>query len=425
MSVVLIGLSHHTAPLDVRERYALPTEGWTSIDEKLLRLPSVQEVALISTCNRTEVAAVSDRADQALVELGGFLRRERGDAADTRFFYELQERAAVEHLFSVCASLDSMVVGEAQILGQVKRAYRAAVEAGACGPVLNRLFQGAFRAAKRVRSETGLGAGSISMARIGVQLARELFETFEDKRVLLVGAGEMAESALLGLREAGARELMVLNRTEEAARRLAARVGADAGPLERLGRELARAHVALVSVTADRPVIGAELLRDSLRGRQGEPLLLVDLALPRNVEPAANALDDVYLYDLDDLDHVAARGRDERRQALAPGRMIVSAECVRFERWEAGLEAVPVIQKLLAKADAIAEDELRRTLAQLPEASPELESRLRRMTEATLAKLLHGPLRELRREAEAKAAPYYTDALRTIFGLDEEGDDQG
>jgi glutamyl-tRNA reductase len=422
MSVVLIGLSHHTAPLDVREHYAVPTDRWVALDEKLARLPDVSEAALISTCNRTEVVATSESPDRALLELGGFLRRELGDPEHARFFYELRERAALEHLFVVCASLDSMVVGENQILGQVKRAYGAAVEAGACGPVLNRLFQGAFHAAKRVRTETGIGAGSVSVARVGVQLARELFESFADKRVLLVGAGEMAESALLGFREAGASEIVVLNRTEEAARRLAARVGAQAAPLDALVPELSRAHVALTSVAMERPLIDAALLRETLAGRHGNPLLLVDLALPRNVDPEVDALDDVYLYNLDDLDQVAERGREERRQATLPARELVRAECERFERWEAGLEVVPVIQRLLQLAQSVADEELRRTLAQLPERSPELEARLRRMSEAMFAKLLHGPLRALRREAEQKAAPYYADALRTIFGLDDEGD---
>ncbi len=417
MTLVLVGLNHRTAPVEVRERYAVSEERWRSIGEKLVQHPDIEEAAIIATCNRTELLAVARRPDQALEWLRAFLDHEIGDAsAHPDQLYERRESEAVAHVFRVATSLDSMVLGEAQILGQLKAAHRAAVAARSCGPLINRLFERAFRAAKRVRTETGLGASPVSVARVGVQLAAEIFESFESKRVLLVGAGAMAESALHGLREAGVHDIVVVNRTARAAERLAARLAGRVAPLAALGAELAAADVVVTSAAVDRPLLGRADVESSLVGRQGRPLLVIDLGVPRNVDAEVNQIEDVYLYDLDGLDEIAERGRVRRLDAVGPAEALVSAEVEHYARWKAGLDAVATIRELIGRADALAQDEVRRAAVGLPDARPALE----KLAASLVAKLLHDALERLRDEAEDGRGHYFADAVRELFGLGED-----
>jgi glutamyl-tRNA reductase len=382
--VVLVGLNHRTAPVEVRERFS----------------PSPQS---------------------GLEALHRFFREEVGQGGlDSRHLYGLSEREAVLHLFRVASSLDSMVLGEAQILGQVKAAYRAAVEARSCGPVLNRLFERAFRAAKRVRTETGLGASSVSVARVGVLLARELFESFEGKQVLLLGAGEMAESALLGLQEAGVQSVVVVNRTLAAAERLARRVGGRPVQLDALDQELPGADVLLSSVQVPEPLLGRPTLERALSGRHGRPLLVIDLGLPRNVAPEASDLENLYLYDLDDLEELAERGRQRRNDAVNADESLLRQEVDRFESWCATLAVVPDIRELVTRAEALARDEVARTLARLPQNDPATEEAMQRLAQTIVHRFLHRPLVRLRDAGGSEAGAYYADALQQLFSLEEE-----
>ncbi|MCE2391521.1 MAG: glutamyl-tRNA reductase [Proteobacteria bacterium] len=414
MTLVLLGLNHRTAPVEVRERYSIAPDQLEGLAEKFAAHPEVAEAALIATCNRTEVVVSARDLEQARLALAdGFHRRIGDGSAGGEQTFELVGEGVVRHLFRVASSLDSMVVGEAQILGQLKDAYRSAVRAHSCGPVLNRLFQRAFRAAKRVRTETGLGASPVSVARVGVQLAGQIFESFEGKRVLLLGAGEMAESALRGLRDSGARDFTVVNRTVAAARRLAERFGGRAAGLEDLEREIGSADVASCSIAVDRPVLGRELLARALAERHGLPILLVDLGVPRNVDPGVNELRNVYVYDLDDIEAQAERGRERRGAAVPQAERIVSAEVDAFERWRAALPLVPTIRELRERVQQQIEQDLAR-------ATRLDASERRRSAEAMTAKILHRPLDRLRREAEEGAGPYYAEAVRSLFGLEEE-----
>ena len=411
MNLFLVGLSYRTAPVSVRERYAVAPVHLAERDAKLVAQARLDEGALISTCNRTELLGAARAGDLALEHMHRFLREDLGDGSAAPVqIYELKGGEVVRHLFRVAGGLDSMVLGEAQILGQVKEAYRAAVEARSCGPVLGRLFQHAFRAAKRIRSETGLGASTVSVARVGVALAREIFEDFAGKRVLLVGAGEMAESALRGLREAGADQISVVNRTLGSAVELASRHGGSAHPLEELPRELARADIAITSVQVERPLLGAAELERALDHRRGHPLLLVDLGIPRNVDPSVAALENVYLYDLDDLEATAERGRQQRASAADAAREIAREEAERYLRWLAALPHVPTARELRDRLERMAKAELERS----PGGDPE------RTAQSLVAKLLHRPLERLRREADRGASLYYAQALRDLFGLDDE-----
>jgi glutamyl-tRNA reductase len=420
--LVLVGLNHRTAPVSVRERYAVAEPRWAELNRRLLESAHVHEAALMSTCNRTELIAAVE-AEKIGEQLEEFLRFEVGDgSAEASHVYRHEERDAVRHVFRVAAGLDSMVLGEPQILGQVKAGYAAAAAAGSLGPLLNRLFHRAFRAAKRVRAETGLGAASVSLARVGVQLAREIFEGFSDKRVLLIGAGEMAESAMHGFCEAGVRELAVLNRTLESAERLAARFGARPARLESLEDELRDADVALSSVGADRPILTHALVERSMAQRQGRPLLLIDLGMPRNIAAAVNSIEDAYLYDLDDLGEVAERGLEKRRAAVHPAEAILAVELERFERWCATRGAAPIIRQLVVLLRQAGRQEVARTLAKLPTGSPEVADALERMADAIVAKILHRPIAQLRSEAGKGHPPFLADAVREIFGLEEEQD---
>jgi len=421
MKLVLIGLNHRTAPVEVRERYAIPPEKLGPLNQNLVRTLEVQEGILISTCNRTELLVVSSRTDEVPDRMYDFFQHEIGNgSAEPSHFYELYEATAVLHVLRVAASLDSMVLGEAQILGQLKNGYRAAVEVRSVGPILNRLFQRAFRAAKHVRSHTGLGGFTVSVARVGVNLACQLFESLADKKVLLMGAGEMAESALVGLRESGVREVSILSRTLETARRLATRLGGVPGTLEALPGELATTDVALSSLQIERPILGPADLAAVMKTRQGRPLLIVDLGIPRNVDPSLNELDNVYLYDLDDLERAAEQGRAERRSAIGPAEQVLAQERDHFEEWRASLPLVPTIRQLIRYSHDVARAELPRSLSQLnaPDADP--EKVLERLAEGIVNKLLHRPLVNLRSESEADNGAYFADAIRQLFSLDEE-----
>jgi glutamyl-tRNA reductase len=420
VKLLLVGLSHRTAPVEVRERYAVNAPQLATLNEKLIQSRALEEAALLATCNRTELIAVGRSHEPVLAEIRSFLHQEIGDGSATNErVYELVDSEVVAHLFEVSASLDSMVVGEAQILGQVKDAYRAAVAARSCGPVLNRLFQQSFRAAKRVRSETGLAAAPISVARVGVQLAREIFEPFEGKRVLLLGAGEMAESALLGLRDAGASDIVIVNRTASRADKLAAKLAVHSRPFEELEDALAEADVVLTSVQVENPIVNLPTLRSAMERRQGRPLLLIDLGLPRNIDPSAQELENLYLYDIDDLEAVAEQSRASRVEAIGPAREIVAEERTRFERWRIALPLVPTIRELRELAEDLARGEAQRTASRLRGSSVEIPEALDRLAEAIVAKILHRPLKQLRDEA-ADGTGYYAEAVRHLFGLNED-----
>jgi glutamyl-tRNA reductase len=426
VKVVLVGMSHRTAPVAIRERFTLTLERSTGMTEKLARHPEVIEAAILATCNRTELVAIADEEGHGIERLCHFMEIEVGEGPlHPRHLYRLREEEAILHLFRVTSALDSMVLGEAQILGQVKAAYRAAVEARSCGPVLNRLFQHAFRAAKRVRTETGLGASSVSVARVGVRLARELFESFEGKQVLLLGAGEMAESALLGLQEAGVESVVVANRTLAAAERLAARVRGRPVPLDELETELASTDVLISSVQVATPLVGRDLFDRVLARRHGRPLLAIDLGLPRNIDPEANKVENLYVYDLDDLQGIAEDGLERRREAVVLAEAILLEEATRFDGWRETIPLVPTIQQLIDDLEGVARAEVQQTLKGLDAHDPSTEALLDRLGELIARKILHRPLSRLRSAAHGGTGLYYADAVRRLFGLeDEEGEER-
>jgi glutamyl-tRNA reductase len=308
MKLLVMGMNHRSAPLEVRERLAV--DDAVPALQKLVTSQEIDEAVLVSTCNRVEVVALTRNAEAARLRLRSFFCRELADdelrdGALEEHLYLHRDSDATRHVLRVASALDSMVVGEPQILGQTKDAYRTAVECGASGPILDRLFQRAFATAKRVRTDTGIAEGPTSVSRVAVNLARQIFEDFRGKRALLIGAGEMVELALTALRDEGLESIVVANRTAERAGALAARFGATAHGLDELQTLLSDADVVLTSIGGSRPVLTPELMQGALRVRHGRPVFVIDIGVPRNADPAIDRLEEVFRYDIDDLASIA------------------------------------------------------------------------------------------------------------------------
>jgi glutamyl-tRNA reductase len=370
-----------------------------------------------------EVAAATRHPDAARHRLRAFFRRDlAGEAADAGevedMLYEHVDGEAVRHVLRVASALDSMVLGEPQILGQTKDAYRVAVDCGSCGPILGRLYQTALATAKRVRSETRIGERPVSVARVAVDLAGQIFEDLSDKHALLIGAGEMIEAALSALRGAGLASIRVANRTADRAAELAARFGATAHGLTELPRLLAGADIVLTSIGGARPVLTEAMVSQALRARRNRPIFIIDIGVPRNADPAIDRLDDVYLYDIDDLASVADENAELRRRESARGEVIVGEEELRFDGWLAALRAVPTIRHLRARAEAIRSRELESALDRLGLDESRRQA-VDALTRSIVNKILHAPVSRLRREAEREEGMAYLEAVRALFALDD------
>jgi glutamyl-tRNA reductase len=421
--ILLVGMNHRSAPLELREKLAVDDPAPAL--RKLVACDEVDEAVLFSTCNRVEVVVVTRALEAARLRLRSFLARELaapGELTPGRVeahLYEHLDGDAMRHVLRVACSLDSMVVGEPQILGQTKDAWQAAVDCGAAGPILGRLFQHAFGAAKRVRSETRIAERPVSVARVAVDLARQIFEDFADKQALLVGAGEMIELALEALRGAGLQAVRVANRTPERAALLATRFGASAHGLDELPALLRAADVVLTSIGGEAPLIGPALVEPALRARRQRPMFLIDLGVPRNVDPAIDRLDNVYRYDVDDLGSVAHENAEERRRETARAEAIVEEQRQRFDGWLSALRAVPTIRHLRERVEAIRVAELEKGLRRLDLNEGEQQA-VDALTRALVNKILHHPVSRLRREAEREEGMAYLEAARVLFGLDDE-----
>jgi glutamyl-tRNA reductase len=427
VNLLLLGLSHRSAPLDLRERYAVDDPAPALA--KLARCAEVDEAVVLSTCNRVEVLVATRDLESARVRLRSFFERELAPDEAPRAaelesaLYELHDSAAVRHLFRVACSADSQVVGEPQILGQVKDAYRAAVACGACGPILSRLYQRAFSTAKRVRNETAIADRPVSVARVAVQLAEQIFESLADKSALLVGAGEMIELALDSLMKSGLAVARVANRTPARAAALAARFGASAHGLGELPALLASSDVVLTCIGGSEPLLTEALFLAALHERRERPIFAIDIGVPRNIAAAVNQLEGVYLYDLDDLKGVAQENADERRRELERVDVIVLEEQQRFDGWLGALAAVPTIRALVERGEAIRASELERALAGVELGAPEREA-VEAATRAIVNKLLHAPLAKLRAEQDREAGLAQLEAARSLFALDNGDDDE-
>jgi glutamyl-tRNA reductase len=409
-------MSHRSAPIEVRERVAFAPCAARSFLVRLKEDGLVAEAVLVSTCNRTELYAVIED-EGAKARLFEALAAEKGVERDFLEWhsYWLTDDDAVRHLYRVASSLDSMVVGEGQILGQVREAYRAATEELCTGPILNRLFHTSLRVGKRVRSETGLGDNSLSVPRVAVKLAEEVFGTLEGRRALVLGAGEMSELVVKHLRNSGVRELRIANRTAGRASLLAERVGGLAVSFDSLAEELPEADVVVSSTGSGEWVVGSELVVGALARRE-EPLFFIDIAVPRDVDPVVQNLDRVYVYDVDDLQAVVDRNSDDRIAAAAAGEAMIGPAVLEYMSWLSTLHVVPLIKELRDGAERIRRHEVARTLKGLG-LSPEEVGAVEKMSHALVNKLLHGPIQELKALAEAGAPLESVEVRRHILAL--------
>jgi glutamyl-tRNA reductase len=415
MGLVCLGISHKTAPVALRERLAISLERQSEVLHRVGASPA--EALFVSTCNRVELYRCSNGEEPAevlraeLLALGG--EEVLGHA------YLHRGEAALLHLFRVTSSLDSMVVGEPQILGQVKDAFEFAKGLGTARGELERVCAAAFSAAKRVRTETDVGRAATSMAAAAVQLASKIFGSLQGKTVLLVGAGEMSELAGRHLVAAGASRLLVTNRTPERAEALAKVLGGEALAFQGMQQALCPADVVVCTTASPTPLITRELVASTLRARRHRPLFLVDLAVPRDVEPAVNALDNVYAYDVDDIQKVLAENTALRAEAAARAETLVAEDVARFVRQRALRTGVPVLAQLRARAESIRKAELERALANLPTPLTDAQAAVvTAMTAAIVNKMLHEPTAKLRATVTGETAHPLAEAAAELFGLD-------
>jgi glutamyl-tRNA reductase len=414
--IVVVGLSHETAPLAIREALSFPKERLAEALTRLRAETPLGEAMILSTCNRVEVYG---RASEPSAEaVAAFLARYHGRPASEiePHLYRLEDEAAVRHAFRVAASLDSMVLGEPQILGQVKEAYEAAEHAGSLGSVLNALRNRSIAAAKRARSETAIGRNAVSVSHVAVELARKIFGGLRERSVLLVGAGKMSELAARQMVRDGARATVLGGRTFEKAEQLAAALGGRAAPFEALRQELARADVVISGTGAAGIVVRREDVEAAQAARRGRPLFLIDIAVPRDVDPEVDRLAGVFLYDLDDIKSVAEANLRERRKEASAAEAILDQEIREFGEWRRSLDVVPILVELRRRADEIRKAEVEKARRRLGPLTPEQESALEAATSAIVNKLLHAPTVQLK-ELAGNGHPEHVGLIRKLFGL--------
>jgi glutamyl-tRNA reductase len=430
--IVLMGLNHKTAPVEIRERFNIVCVDSKGPLSDFAQIRLLRESFYLSTCNRMEVLFTTPRLDEGISAVVGLLAEIYGQtgAALKPYLYIYIDQDAVKHLFRVACSLDSMVVGEPQILGQIKDAYRQATEAKASGVVLNRLLHKSFSVAKRVRTETRIGSNAVSISYAAVELAKKIFGELQGKIALLIGAGEMAELAAEHLISNGVERIVVANRTLERALALARRFNGSTVPWEELVEELRKTDIIISSTGSPEPILNAGQVRKRMRARRNRPLFFIDIAVPRDIDPDVNRIDNVYLYNIDDLQGIVEINRAERIKEAARAEHIISAEALKFDAWLRTLEVVPTIVSLREKAEQIRKAEIHKTLSQLDSLSGGEIEAINVLTRSVVNKLLHDPILFLKRISTRSRKDSYLDVARKLFHLDEdqpeteEGEDQ-
>jgi len=416
--LLVFGVSYRTAPLALRERLAVGQERVVADLQSLMQQGGLSEGVLLSTCNRVEVVATTDAPEAAMSGvLDYFNRRVAPDRIDGSVYRHVG-RDAARHLFRVASGLDSMVLGEPQILGQVKEAFSLALGAGTVGSYLGRSFERSFGVAKRVRTETAVAAGNVSVSSIACDLAENIFGDLKDRRILLIGAGKMSEVAARSLTARGAR-LFVVNRSPERAEALAAACGGVPRPLEALATELAEADVVISSTAKQDFVITYELMHGVAKLRKFRPLFIIDIAVPRDVDPRVDSLRNVFLYDMDDLQKVSRENLAARERAVAEAERLIESELDELEKWARSVELTPTIVALRERVRGVLRAELDKTFPRLGMADSE-RKKLEAMCEAMANKLLHQPLTELKQSQSTHEGSALVEAVQRLFKLEEQ-----
>jgi glutamyl-tRNA reductase len=429
MHLTLVGLSHKTAPVEIREKLTFPAHRQEEALSILTSNDAVAEAVIISTCNRTEIHAVTaidaDGPDAIIDFLCDYHDLDRHELV--RYLYIQEGESVVKHLFRVVASLDSMVIGEAQILGQVKEGYEASLEAGVSGRIFNKLFRQSFEVGKRVRNETAIGESAVSISYAAVALAKKVFDTLEGRTVLVLGAGKMSELTAQHLCSNGVCNVLVANRTYERAVELAEKFEGEAIPYESLYDRLAEADILISSTAATEFVVTRDEISRAMKRRKGNPLFLIDIAVPRDIDPGVNELPDVFLYDIDDLNGVVEANLEERMREAEKAEGIIAEEMAAFESWLEGMEVVPTLAAMRAKAEAVRQQELEKAIKRLGGLSEKELKTIDALTCSIVNKMLHDPTSRLKNVATEKDGYEYVEAARFLYGLDvsEEGEHQG
>jgi glutamyl-tRNA reductase len=415
--IVVVGLSHQTAPLEIREALAFSKERLGEALSRIREETGLTEAMILSTCNRVEVygRAPEPRAQPVGEFLARYHGRPLGDLE--KYLYRHEGDAAVRHAFRVAASLESMVLGESQILGQVKQAYEAAAAAGSLGSVLNALRNRSYAAAKRARTETAIGRNAVSVSHVAVELARKIFGDLKDRSVLLVGAGKMSEVAARQMVKGGARAAVLGGRTLEKAEQLAAALGGRSAPLEALRAEMERVDVVISGTGAPGLVVHRADVEAAQAARRYRPLFLIDIAVPRDIEPSAGKVKGVFLYDIDDLKSVSDANLRERQKEAASAEGIVDQEIRGFLDWRHSLDVVPLLVELRGRADEIRRGEIEKARRRLGPLTPEQEKAVDAMTSGIVNKLLHAPTVRLKEMAKNGNHAEHVGLIRKLFGL--------
>ena len=415
--ILVLGVNHKTAPVEVREKLAFP-----DIEvplAKLSEVPGCAEFCFLSTCNRVEVIFTSATPEKTVRHIRSFLFADSNlnDDDAIKYTYLHTGADAVNHLYKVASSLDSMIVGEPQILGQLKNAYRESSERKCTGTILNRLINKAFTSAKRVRTETNIGSSAVSVSFAAIELAKKIFGSLKNKKVLLVGAGEMAELAAEHLMSQGCTEITVANRTLKNAVTLAKQFNGKAVGLTELLSQLETADIMISSTGAQNLILRHDEIKPIMRTRRNKPLFLIDIAVPRDLDPELNEIDNIYLYDVDDLSQVVEMNKKDRQGEAEKAHAIVTEEAVKFAHWLENMALTPTITELLGHAEQLRKAEIERTLSGLDLSKKEVKA-IHKLTSSLVGKILHNPLIFLKADCEATEKKEKIDCIRKMFSLD-------
>jgi len=421
VNLILVGVNHKTTPVEIREKLAFTKGKIEESVDHFFNFPDIIEHTILSTCNRVEIYARANCQDSAIKSIKEFICDFHGlspvELED--HFYSYRNEEAVEHLFRVSSSLDSMILGEAQILGQVKDAYSLAKDLRSTGLVLNQLFEKAFSIAKKVREETGIAERSVSISSAAVELAQKIFDDLENRTVMLVGTGEMAELAAKHLISYGVKTVYVTSRTYDRAVNLARTLNGSALDFEAFKNELHRADIVITSTSAPNFIIKKEMVEKAIHERKNKPIFFIDIAVPRDIEPDVNDLENIYLYDIDDLQVVVSANMKEREKEAENAMNFISQEVTKFNNWVGTLDAVPTIVEIRKKAENIRMQEIEKTLKKISHLSEDDKKLLRQMSSSMVNKILHKPTIKLKQKTQSEDGHVYLKAIRHLFHLDD------
>jgi glutamyl-tRNA reductase len=420
MQFSLIGLNHRTAPIEVREKLCFSEEALPDALRAVASLPNVREAMILSTCNRVEIMARSEgEAANAVPDMVKFLAHyhQRSHAQIEPYLYHHEQGAAIRHIFRVASSLDSMIIGEAQILGQIKEAYAIARSAGTLRGPLDEALTRSFHVAKRVRTETGIATSAVSVSYAAVELARKIFGSLNDKKILLVGAGKMSELAAKHLISSGSTQIFVTNRSLERAEELAARLHGEVVPFHQMLSAAAQCDIVLTSTGATDYLITRNDVQHMLSERKNRPMFLIDIAVPRNIDPAINKLDNIFLYDIDDLQQVVSSNMEERQKEAQTAEQIAVEEAEKFLHWLNTLDVVPTIVDLQGQMERVRQQEMARVAAQLASLTPAQREAVEALTKGMMSKILHSPIQHLKSLAQEPEGLRLVGTIRRLFNL--------